>query len=623
MITNSGPNPASLDVPPLRYLIAAICFLLFASGTLTADDPTPKEKRSVKSIGKIIDRAGRLFKSKKLEAAADKISEAQKKLAAIADGADAELLALVKPEYSRLSTAHKLLTESGQKLAKLLPLPAPVAVNGDAKISFKSQVAPILLSNCGNCHVRQQRGEFSAANYGALMDSTHIATGKPKESRIVEVIVDGEMPPGNKSVPEKDLEVLKQWIAEGAKFDGDDPTANLNSLGPAMNNNARPMAIAKPTGSETVSFGKEVAPVLIEKCGSCHIDRDRPQGNFSMANFRRMLRGGDGGSPIAAGDAMNSALIARLHGDGVRVMPPRNKLDEKTISMIETWINEGAKFDGDDARKPTKTIAAVAKANSQTHSELFASRTKLAEKNWKLVMSEDVENVVASENVRVIGSADKDRVKKIQSMLEDLAGKTAEVLKLKSEGALIKGGATFFVFERRYDFNELGVMIVGHDLPKDVVSHWNSDTVDAFGSLLLTKNKEPESAYVELTIQLGALYAASMAPDTPRWFSDGVGHYVAARILPRDEQVKSWDNQSAEVISQLKNPADLINGKLGEKKTALASFHLVRQLKSAQLTRLLQLTREKVSFTDAFQELFGKPPSEYFRPQRPKRSRPR
>lgn len=607
----------------IRLIIVTVSVLLFSCGVLSADEPTAKEKRSVKAIGKTIDRAGRLFKTKKFAAAAEKISQAQKNLMAMAGGADAELLALIQPEYLRLSTAHKLLTKNGQKLAKLKSLPEPLVADADQKISFKAQVAAVLVNNCGNCHVRQQRGDFSAANYSALMDSTHVATGKPDESRIVEVIVDGDMPPGNRKVSEKDLKILKQWIAEGAKFDGDDRAAGLNSFAtPAANRQGR-VEIAKPSGSETVSFGVDVAPVLIEKCGSCHIDRNQPQGNFSMTNFRRLLRGGDGGAPIAAGDAKSSGLIARLHGDGVRVMPPRNKLDAKTISKIETWINEGAKFDGDDARKPLKTIAAVAKANSQTHAQLFADRTALAEKNWKLVMSEELENLITTDDFRVVGSADKDRLTAIQSMLESLAKKTSDALKLKSEGSLIKGGVTIFVFERRYDFNELGVMIVGHELPKELTSYWSSDTVDAFGSLLLTKNKEPESVQVDLAVQLGALYAASLAADTPRWFADGFGYYAAAKVLPRDERVKAWDNQAAEVVAELKNPSDVIDGKLGAEKTALASFHLVRQLKNAQLQKLLNQTRKKSSFTDAFQELFGKPPTEYFRQRSPKRPRPR
>ena len=606
------------------YLIAlTVLFLLptFAHQARAQESATTKEKRSVASIGKIIDRAGRLYKSGKYKSAADKISDAQKKLMSLAKEADAELHALIQPEYKRLSKAHQLLIDKKQKLKALAALPAPANAESIA-VSFKTQVAPILVANCGNCHVRQQRGDFSTATYDALMDSTHVATGKPDESRIVEVIVDGEMPPGNRKVAEKDLQILKQWIAAGAKFDGDNSAANLNDLAPRPARDARPMAVAKPTGGETVSFGLHVAPVLIEKCGSCHIDRDRPQGGFSMATFRQLLRGGRSGTPIAAGESMKSALIARLSGDGVEVMPPRNKLDQNTISLITKWIDEGAKFDGNNPRTGTKMIAASAKANSQTHAELFADRKTLAGKNWKLVMSDIQSTSLENDQVRVVGSAEKSRLSALKSMADTLIEKTAATLKANANKPLVKGGITIYVFETRYDFNELGVMIAGHKLPKDTSSYWQSDPVDAFGSILLSKNKEPQSAEATLAAQIGALYASNLAPDVPRWFADGVGHQTASRILPRNETVKSWTAAATETAAQIQNPADLLSGRLGEQKTAMASLFLVQQLKKSQLNNLLNLTQEKQSFIEAFQQQFGKTPEEFFR-RSGRRDRPR
>ena len=173
--------------------------------------------------------------------------------------------------------------------------------------------------------------------------------------------------------------------------------------------------------------------------------------------------------------------------------------------------------------------------------------------------------------------------------------KTAAAFKAKPNQPLVKGGVTIFVFETRYDFNELGVMIAGHKLPKDTASYWKSDTVDAFGSILLSKNKEPQSAEASLAAQIGALYTSSLAPDVPRWFADGVGHQTASKILPRNETVKSWAAQATETAGQIKNPAELLTGQLGEQKTAMASWFLVQQLKNNQLNKLLNLT--PVSYT--------------------------
>ena len=153
-----------------------------------------KEKRQVKTIASILDRAGRLYQSKKFEACKDKIDQAQAQIEQLSASADAELLELIKPEYTRLANAHKLLTEQGLEMTALKPLPSAMTGDGEA-VSFIESVAPILVSNCGQCHVRRNRGEFSAASYTSLMQSTHIAVGLANESRLIEVIVDGDMPP--------------------------------------------------------------------------------------------------------------------------------------------------------------------------------------------------------------------------------------------------------------------------------------------------------------------------------------------------------------------------------------------------------------------------------------------
>jgi len=66
--------------------------------------------------------------------------------------------------------------------------------NSDRPVSFEKEVAPIIAAKCGNCHVSNSKGDYSIASYDALMNSDSIV---PKET-------------------------LKNWIAQGAKFDGKD-----------------------------------------------------------------------------------------------------------------------------------------------------------------------------------------------------------------------------------------------------------------------------------------------------------------------------------------------------------------------------------------------------------------
>ena len=207
-----------------------------------------------------------------------------------------------------------------------------------------------------------------------------VSPGMPDRSRLIEVIVDGDMPPGG-SLQDTELATLKSWIAQGAKFDGDDPSQNLNQLTQTGNQpapNRRAPEVSQATGDETVSFGLHVAPILMESCGQCHVDTNRPRGNFSMASFRRLLRGGDTGPPVEPGNSMNSLILKRMTGQGGNVMPPSGKLDDKVIKVIETWIDEGAKFDGNDPAQSLQVVSANALASSQSHEELRDSRNKLA-----------------------------------------------------------------------------------------------------------------------------------------------------------------------------------------------------------------------------------------------------
>ena len=55
-----------------------------------------------------------------------------------------------------------------------------------------------------------------------------VVAGKPDDSLLFQLMESGDMPPKSQ-VPEKDLNLVKKWIEEGAQFDGDDPQASLGN----------------------------------------------------------------------------------------------------------------------------------------------------------------------------------------------------------------------------------------------------------------------------------------------------------------------------------------------------------------------------------------------------------
>lgn len=101
----------------------------------------------------------------------------------------------------------------------------------------------------------------------------------------------------------------------------------------------------------TVSFTRDVAPLLVARCGGCHVTGMR--GNLSMASFAALEKGTPKGPVIAPGNSKASRLVAVLESGKM----PRDaaKLDPSDLAKITTWIDEGAKFDGASPQAPLAT----------------------------------------------------------------------------------------------------------------------------------------------------------------------------------------------------------------------------------------------------------------------------
>ena len=606
-----------------RFIIGVFALsIFFIANPGNAQEITSKQKRQVKTIASNIDKAGRLYQSDKYKSAAEKINSANAQLQQLAASAGKDLMELLYVEHARLKKAYELLSEHEVELESIADLPEPM-VEGENMVSFSKEIAPILVRNCGRCHVSGNRGDFSARTYEALMNSLHVSVGRPDTSRIVEIIADGDMPP-NGQVPDGDLAKLKSWIRQGAKYDGESPELTLNQLAgtPEPNRNRNRMTPNKPTGNETVSFGLHVAPILIESCTGCHINSRRIRGNLNMDNFVRLLRGGDSGNLISPGNPEESVLIQRLKGINAEVMPPNRKLEDKKIQVIETWIAEGASFDGVSPQMEIGTVASVAKADAQSHEELVADRDKLGVKNWKLIMSDDSPDFFSDENFRLVGSNRSKRLENAAFQANELREQIVDELRSDPKKPFVKGNPTIYLFDKRYDLNELGMMLVGRELPKDQTGRWDYTSVDAYISLLLSRGKSAEQIKAEMAQQLSALHIASMAGDVPRWFADGVGYTIASKLCRKDPSTKQWHEDAMEVVSKMESPYDFANGKLNEVDTGLAGFAYVQEMKkNRSLNKVIQLLQKGYIFDEAFAAVAGAPPAEVFQQNRRRNNR--
>jgi len=108
---------------------------------------------------------------------------------------------------------------------------------------------------------------------------------------------------------------------------------------------------------QKVSFTKDVAPILSQKCMQCHGIAD-PMANLNLRTREGALKGGHHGPALAPGDAASSHIYKRLMGEETPQMPLGGKLSEPEIAVIKAWIDSGADWDAGI------TLAAPAEAPS-------------------------------------------------------------------------------------------------------------------------------------------------------------------------------------------------------------------------------------------------------------------
>ena len=94
-----------------------------------------------------------------------------------------------------------------------------------------------------------------------------------------------------------------------------------------------------------VDFARQVHPVLVKKCFSCH-SASTKQGGLSVATMDALIAGGKSGPAVVPGLAEQSPLYRRVSGLGAPRMPMgMPALPAAEIELIRDWIDEGARWE--------------------------------------------------------------------------------------------------------------------------------------------------------------------------------------------------------------------------------------------------------------------------------------
>jgi len=602
--------------PLLQRFVLTILVALLCCGLVLAA-PTAKQRSTINTLKRKAKLAEQQYNEGKFDEAAAALTDIQKQYDVLLEEAEKEkgLYSLLEPLYNEILRTHALLELEGITLPDLKK---PMPGDKPGTVSFTKNVAPILVSKCGRCHVDSARGMFSMATYASLMKGSDAGVVIfPKDadgSRFIEIIVSGDMPRGGLKVEPDELTVLKTWVAEGAKFDGNDPQRRITEFAPNVRPAAAPaVPLARATGKESVSFSNDIAAVLAENCAGCHGNGQQVAAQFNLGTFESMLRGGNSGPPFVPKNAAESLLIKKLKGTAAGDRMPRGlpPLSDDVIAKFETWVNEGATFDGPDAKQNVVALAALAKASRSTHEELSKDRELAAQQNWQLGMPSATADQASTKNFLLLGNVGSATLSKQGETAEAVAKKVAEILKVPSNQPLIKGRMTLFVLQGRYDYSEFGTMVEKRALPQDWRGHWRYSIVDAYAALVPARDEEFSNEGL-LGQLIAGTYIASLG-DTPRWFAEGVGRNVASKLVDEDPRVLAWDDQTPAVMTAMKKPEDFLTGGMEPELADIASYRFASYLMSREAKRfqnLLRALKSGLSFEESFLRAFNATPAQ-------------
>jgi hypothetical protein len=92
--------------------------------------------------------------------------------------------------------------------------------------------------------------------------------------------------------------------------------------------------------SSCINFTDEILPIFLTNCTGCHGNL----GGLNLSSFTDIMNGGTSGASVIPENGANSLIIQKLRGtaQGSQMPMGGNPLEESVISIIETWINEGA-----------------------------------------------------------------------------------------------------------------------------------------------------------------------------------------------------------------------------------------------------------------------------------------
>ena len=197
------------------------------------------------------------------------------------------------------------------------------------------QVREILERNCFECHgspARTIERDLEVLNHSMLVATGRdiVVPGSPTDSRLIQRIADGSMPPESDEVrlpriSEVELSILRTWIAGGAPNFPDEDPENL------------PAPVVWDS-----ELAREVKRIFVTRCYECH-KFDVAQGGIKILNHRLLLTVRKVVVPGQPDESELFRLISAAEDDASLMPPlPQKRLPATEVEAVRRWILAGA-----------------------------------------------------------------------------------------------------------------------------------------------------------------------------------------------------------------------------------------------------------------------------------------
>jgi cytochrome c553 len=496
----------------------------------------------------------------------------------------------VAPLRKMITTRRDAITRAREKIAGKKPGKSRAAKTRKKKaeqgISFTSRVAPILAKNCLGCHGKNSKGGLSLGTFAGMrkggMNGPLLVEGDPDDSLLIARLIavpELRMPKNAEPLAESDIRTIAEWIGQGAKFDGDDDSKPLDKLAIAqpkespsndagaksaskLVRKAGPLMVARPTGNEKVSFTKDVAPFMVERCLRCHSGND-PKGGLSLETFNKLLAGGKSGAVIEPGNLEKSRLWNLVGEQKPFKMPPGDVFIKRMHwNALKTWIAEGAKYDGGDPAQPLKSLVP---SESQRRAEELGrltpvqfreKRQRRSAELWRAVFPRQSPQKIENESFVLYGNVSAARLKEVQRSAASALQAIQAFFDDKTQ-LPFKGGLGVFIFKDRSSFEDFCQYALRRE-PVAAIHGYAVVTPDLNDVYIVVEDLADQetaaapSARTNLAEQLASAYVMRSEKKMPDWLVAGM-----ARVLSGGGKPKTQAAQVYRLVGSLEKPDDI------------------------------------------------------------------